>query len=184
MSTDSNACNSLSIIEITAPNHLTDSSLNAARSLFRDYQNYLKIDLCFQGFEQELASLPGKYAAPKGAILLAQYQQNRRQQNGGQQNGDQQNWAGCVAVRPIEGSTCEMKRLYVPDQFRGLGIGKALALAVIEKAKQLGYQKMQLDTLQSLQAAMGIYRQLGFYQIEAYYQNPLDQVVYWQLDLI
>ncbi len=153
----------LKIIQATTP-----EQLETARNLFREYQQFLNVDLCFQGFEEELASLPGKYAAPYGEILLAEFDGKM---------------AGCVAVRAIKGDICEMKRLYVKDEFRGLSIGKKLAEEIIKKAKQLNYKKMQLDTLERLQAAMGIYQQLGFKKISPYYANPLDEVVYWELDL-
>lgn len=142
--------------------------MEEAGQLFREYQQFLNVDLCFQGFEQELASLPGKYALPNGAILIAKY------------HGE---LAGCVAVRSIEGDTCEMKRLYVRDRFRGLSIGKKLVDTIISRAKQLGYRKMQLDTLKRLETAMGIYQQSGFVQISPYYANPLEQVIYWELEL-
>ncbi len=153
----------LKIIQATTP-----EQLETARNLFREYQQFLNVDLCFQGFEEELASLPGKYAAPYGEILLAEFDGKM---------------AGCVAVRAIKGDICEMKRLYVKDEFRGLSIGKTLAEEIIAKAKQLNYKKMQLDTLERLPAAMGIYQQLGFKKISPYYANPLDEVVYWELDL-
>lgn len=147
---------------------ITPQQIDTARSLFREYQQFLNVDLCFQGFEDELASLPGKYAAPDGAILLAEFDGKI---------------AGCVAVRSIKDEICEMKRLYVKDEFRGLAIGKKLAQEIIKTAKELNYKKMQLDTLERLQAAMGIYQQLGFQKISPYYANPLDEVVYWELDL-
>ncbi|MDH5433161.1 MAG: GNAT family N-acetyltransferase [Gammaproteobacteria bacterium] len=167
----------------------SEKEIDIARELFREYQNFLQVDLCFQGFEEELQSLPGKYADPNGVILLAEH------------NG---NIAGCVALRPIEPSDCnspkcsdnkpvpvsegiekicEMKRLYVKDQYQGLSIGKKLAEMVIEQAQKLGYEKMQLDTLKRLDKAMTLYRKLGFYEISPYYANPLDEVVYWELDL-
>ena len=148
---------------------ITPEQLEITKVLFREYQQFLNVDLCFQGFEEELASLPGKYAAPYGVILLAEYEGKM---------------AGCVAVRAIKENICEMKRLYVKDEFRGLSIGKKLAEEIIKHAKVLNYQKMQLDTLERLQAAMGIYQQLGFQKISPYYANPLDEVVYWELDLI
>jgi putative acetyltransferase len=144
------------------------AEIEQARNLFREYQAFLNIDLCFQDFEQELASLPGKYAQPSGAILLARV------------DGE---LAGCVAVRPIEGDVCEMKRLYVKDKFRGLAIGKKLAQAIIEKAKQRNYKTMRLDTLERLETAMAIYQKLGFKRIEPYYANPLNEVAYWQLEM-
>jgi len=142
--------------------------IETAAQLFREYQTYLDVDLCFQGFEQELATLPGKYASPKGAILLAEHQ--------GQ-------IAGCIAVRELKDNICEMKRLYVREGFRGLSIGRKLTEAIIETAKLLGYQTMQLDTLQRLERAISLYEKLGFREIKPYYANPLSEVVYWQLDL-
>ena len=153
----------MKIFEATTPEHI-----DIARALFREYQQFLNVDLCFQGFEEELASLPGKYAPPNGAILLAKVEQDI---------------AGCVAVRELKDGTCEMKRLYVKDKFRGLAIGKQLAKAIVAQAKALQYQKMQLDTLERLETAMGIYQKLGFKKTSPYYANPLDEVVYWELDL-
>lgn len=153
----------MKIIQATSP-----EQIQIAANLFREYQSYLNVDLCFQGFEQELATLPGKYAEPGGAILLAEH-------------GEQ--IAGCVAVRLLKDDICEMKRLYVTEGFRGLSAGRMLAEAVIEKAKQLGYKRMQLDTLQRLERAVGLYTKLGFKEIQPYYTNPLNEVVYWELDL-
>ena len=142
--------------------------LDAARQLFIEYQQWLNTDLCFQGFEQELASLPGKYAEPHGSILLAKHQNEI---------------IGCVAVRQLKDDICEMKRLYVKPESQGLSAGRMLAEAIVRKAKILGYQKMQLDTLQRLDRAIGLYEKLGFKEIRPYYDNPLDEVVYWELDL-
>jgi len=153
----------LKVFEATTPEHI-----EIARTLFREYQTFLNVDLCFQGFEEELASLPGKYAIPKGVILLAEVEGSI---------------AGCVAVRELKENICEMKRLYVKDKFRGLSVGKKLTVEIIEKAKKLHYKKMQLDTLERLETAMGIYQKLGFKKISPYYANPLDEVVYWELDL-
>ncbi len=153
----------MEIIQASTPEHL-----EVAAELFREYQTQLNVDLCFQGFEQELATLPGKYAHPTGSILLATHAGK---------------YVGCVAVRPIEGDVCEMKRLYVRDQFRGLSAGRKLAEAVIEKARELGFKKMQLDTLQRLERAIGLYAKLGFVETTPYYENPLNEVVYWELKL-
>lgn len=153
----------MDIIEAT-----TLQQIETAANLFREYQQFLDVDLCFQGFERELVTLPGKYAPPSGAILLAEHEGEI---------------AGCVAVRLLKGNICEMKRLYVKDEFRGLSAGRKLAEAIITKAKQLGYKKMQLDTLQRLDRAIGLYTKLGFKEITPYYVNPLDEVVYWELDL-
>ena len=144
--------------------------IQIARELFREYQTFLGVDLCFQGFEEELANLPGKYAEPIGAIILAEHD--------GQ-------FIGCVAVRPIKDApeTCEMKRLYVKDGYRGLSAGRKLAEAIITKSRELGYKTMQLDTLERLDRAMTLYEKLGFKKIQPYYANPLSEVVYWELDL-
>ena len=147
---------------------VSDHQLGVAAELFREYQEELAVDLCFQGFEEELATLPGRYGPPGGSILLAV------------QGGET---AGCVAVRPSEGEICEMKRLYVRERFRGRSAGRKLAEAIIEKARLLGYEKMRLDTLERLERANRLYASLGFTEADAYYDNPLDKVVYWELVL-
>lgn len=146
----------------------SDFHLNAARSLFREYHDFLAVDLSFQEFEKELAGLPGKYAPPDGALLLATVADEI---------------AGCVALRKHEPGVCEMKRLYVRPKFRNAGIGKALAHAIVGRAGDCGYARMFLDTLEILQEANGLYRQLGFRKRPPYYDNPLAGVTYWELDL-
>jgi ribosomal protein S18 acetylase RimI-like enzyme len=137
----------------------------AAASLFREYVDWLGIDLSFQGFEAELASLPGKYAPPLGELLLACAPA-----------GDA---LGCVAARPLDGlEVCEMKRLYVRPAARGLGIGTALVAAIIKSAQELGYTEMKLDTLPSMAEAFTLYERFGFVQIPAYYHNPVPGTVY------
>lgn len=153
----------LTIIEATKQNEI-----ETARQLFIEYQEFLGEDLCFQGFEQELASLPGKYADPTGAMLLAKLNEKV---------------IGCVAVRPLKDSSCEMKRLFVRTEAQGHSAGRKLAEAIIEKARLLGYKKMQLDTLERLVPALKLYKSLGFRKINPYYANPLEQVVYLELDL-
>ena len=147
---------------------ITPAEIEQVRELFREYKLELGEDLCFQDFEEELASLPGKYASPGGALLLGNFDTIL---------------IGCVAVRPIEQCICEMKRLYIHPHHRGKGYGEQLAHAIIAQAQKSGYTKMRLDTLQRLTAANKLYQQLGFKQIESYYQNPLPNVVYWELDL-
>jgi GNAT superfamily N-acetyltransferase len=136
-----------------------------AAVLFREYADWLGIDLGFQGFEAELASLPGKYAPPAGELMLA-YAPDR-------------NVLGCVAMRPLEGTAvCEMKRLYVRPAARGRGIGVALVEAVIGCAEELGYTQMKLDTLAGMQEALTLYKRFGFSEIPAYYHNPVPGTVY------
>ena len=147
---------------------VTDRQIELVRVLFREYESQLGADLCFQGFEEELAKLPGKYASPRGRLLLAF-------------DGDAP--AGCAALRPLTGDACEMKRLFVRPQHRGRGLGRALAAEIIHEATGLGYRRMRLDTLRSLREAMQLYRSLGFRTIDPYYNNPLPDTVYWELEL-
>jgi carbonic anhydrase len=154
----------IEIVEAIDPEDISE-----IRRLFRAYADWLNVDLCFQGFDDELASLPGKYAAPHGRLLLAKV--------GGEV-------AGCVAVRPLEGDICEMKRLWVEPGFLGLGLGRMLADAIIEAGRELGYKAMRLDTMpERLKAAGHIYETLGFKEIPDYYHNPLDGVVMFELEL-
>src|SRR4051812_41972198 len=136
------------------------------RCLFEEYAASLGFDLCFQGFEKELAGLPGGYAPPEGRLLLAL------------QDGQT---AGCIALRPLEPGTCEMKRLYVRPAFRTHGIGRVLVDRVIEEARQTGYQHMRLDTLPSMVAALALYRRVGFREIAPYYENPVEGAVFLEL---
>ncbi len=145
------------------PDHMEE-----VKNLFREYEEFLGCDLCFQDFNEELANLPGEYAPPSGALLVAV---------------DGNSIAGCVALRRQDESYCEMKRLFVRSGSRGTGLGKQLAVLAVEKARELGYSRMRLDTLDRLQAAMKLYESMGFRRIEPYYPNPLDGVGYWELDL-
>jgi GNAT superfamily N-acetyltransferase len=134
--------------------------------LFREYERFLKVDLCFQGFAEELATLPGRYAPPQGRLLLAQV-------------GEQA--AGCVALRPLqEAGVCEMKRLFVRPAYRGQGLGYRLATQIIHEATALDYAVMRLDTLDTLERAMQLYETLGFRRCAPYYANPLPGVMYWE----
>jgi putative acetyltransferase len=149
----------------------TPQAIDAVRRLFREYEAYLNVDLCFQQFEAELETLPGKYSHPSGTLLLAR-------------NGEKA--FGCGALRrfgSVQGNTCEMKRLYVRPEARGLGVGKQIASRLIQEAVDLGYATMLLDTLGRLEAAIHLYQALGFVRTEPYYDNPLPDAVFWKLNL-
>jgi ribosomal protein S18 acetylase RimI-like enzyme len=147
----------------------TAAEIEQARRLFRAYAEWLALDLCFQGFEQELASLPGSYARPAGRLLLAKL-------------GNEA--IGCVGLRPQAPGICEMKRLWVEPGFGGRGLGRALAEAVIDAAHQIGYARMRLDTFPArMPAAQHLYESLGFREIPPYYHNPFAGVVMLELEL-
>jgi putative acetyltransferase len=144
----------------------TPEQIETIRTLFIEYQQWLNFSLCFQGFDQELASLPGKYSPPNGRLYIAEC------------NGA---IAGCIALRPMdEKNLCEMKRLFIREEFRGKGLGRILTEKVIADAKEIGYTTMRLDTLQRMETARSLYTKLGFIVIPAYYNNPLDEVVYME----
>jgi len=142
--------------------------LEEVRQLFLEYAQSLDIDLCFQNFDSELETLPGKYGPPDGALILALV------------DGIP---AGCVALRKINENICEMKRLYVRDKYRGLGIGKQLISKIIEKARELNYGFIRLDTLVTMKKALELYKAFGFYDIEPYVYNPYEGARYMELKL-
>ena len=150
----------------------TPEALETTREIFREYASSLQVDLCFQNFEAELASLPGEYAAPGGALLLAYV------------DGEV---AGCGGFRPLPecdyANACEMKRLYVRRAFRRFGLGRLLAEALIDAARRAGYSCMLLDTLDDMEAARGLYGALGFAEIPPYYYNPIPGAHYLKVDL-
>jgi len=143
--------------------------IDRARKLFQEYAAGLGIDLCFQSFDKELAELPGVYVPPAGRLLIAI---------------DQNQAAGCVALRRIADGVCEMKRLYVRPGFRGTGLGHTLAEAIILAAREIGYQRMRLDTLPGkMDRAIAMYRSLGFKEIGPYYDNPVESAMFMELEL-
>ena len=147
----------------------TPEQIEEIRRLFREYEAWLGLDLCFQGFEAELAELPGKYAPPSGRLFLAAVDGKP---------------AGCIALRKLEDGICEMKRLFVREDFRGFGLGNKLIEKLIDEARSEGYKKMRLDTLPGKMAkAAALYRSHGFRQIPAYYHNPYGETFFMQLDL-
>ncbi len=158
--------------EIVLVTPQTPELYDATRAIFREYADGLGIDLCFQGFEAELAALPGDYAAPRGALQLALV------------NGQV---AGCGAFRPIGdvdyANACEMKRLFVRPAYRGLGLGRLIAQALMDQAVRAGYSVMLLDTLDDMEAARGLYVQLGFEEIPPYYFNPIPGAHYLKAQL-
>jgi ribosomal protein S18 acetylase RimI-like enzyme len=147
----------------------TDEQIEAARELFKEYASGLAIDMCFQSFDHELQTLPGKYATPDGRLLLA-YAENEL--------------AGCIALRKLDDRTCEMKRLFLRPGFRGRGYGRRMINDLLEQARMSGYVRMRLDTLPGkMDAAISLYRELGFEDIPAYYDNPLEGAVYLERNL-
>jgi putative acetyltransferase len=157
-------------ISLVSPD--TPELIEATRAVLREYAQALGVDLCFQNFEQELATLPGEYAAPHGLLLLAFL------------DGE---LAGCGGFRPLHEAdypnACEMKRLYVRKAFRRFGIGRLLAQALVDRARETGYSTMLLDTLDDMEAARGLYETLGFEEVPPYYYNPLPGAHYLKADL-
>jgi GNAT superfamily N-acetyltransferase len=143
-------------------------SLDEVRKLFLEYAASLGFSLCFQGFDQELAALPGGYAPPRGRLWLLLVD--------GQP-------AGCVGLRPQSGGAAEMKRLYVRPAFRGAQLGRALAEAVVQAARELGYERLRLDTVPGMERAQAVYRSLGFRDIPPYTSNPIEGARYLELVL-
>lgn len=145
----------------------SEAQISQARELFLEYAQSLGFSLCFQNFDKELADLPGDYAPPEGRLLLGEY--------AGQ-------LAGCVALHKLENGICEMKRLYLRPQFRGKGLGRALAEKIIAEARQIGYKRMRLDTVEPVMTdAVAMYRRLGFREIPAYRANPNAGTLYMEL---
>jgi putative acetyltransferase len=143
--------------------------ISQVRELFFEYAQSLGFSLCFQNFEKELAELPGDYAPPQGRLLLAEHE--------GQ-------LAGCIALHKLEAGICEMKRLYLRPQFRGKGLGRQLAERIIAEAREIGYQRMRLDTVEPvMKDAVAMYRKFGFTEIPPYRANPIAGAQYMELQL-
>lgn len=154
----------VSIAEARTPDEIAQ-----VKALFLEYAASLGFSLCFQSFDQELAELPGMYAPPEGRLLLALVDGRP---------------AGCVGLHKLEAGICEMKRLYARPAFRGQHLGRALAERVIADARAMGYERMRLDTVAAaMQAAVALYRRLGFREIAPYRPNPQPSVLYMELNL-
>lgn len=149
--------------------HAARKDLREIRLLFTEYAASLGVDLSFQGFDAELEALPGKYAPPEGALLIAE--------RGGEP-------CGCIALRRIDERTCEMKRLYVRPACRQLGIGRELVRRVLEEARVKGYGAMRLDTLPSMRSAIAMYRSFGFREIAPYVYNPVEGALFMEKALL
>jgi ribosomal protein S18 acetylase RimI-like enzyme len=147
----------------------TGEDLSRARALFEEYASSLHFNLDFQNFREELTGLPGGYAPPEGCLLLAM---------------DEERVAGCAALRKIDRETCEMKRLYVRPSSRRLGVGRILALAIIQEARKIGYRRMRLDTVPAMEEAQALYRSLGFLKIPPYGHNPVPGAIFLELSLV
>ena len=144
--------------------------LATCRELFLEYQRGLGVSLCFQGFDAELAALPGDYAPPRGRLLLA---------------SEFDQIMGCIALRPLGPTICEMKRLFVRPEYRARGLGRILVEAIIEEARELGYTHMRLDTIADrMERAVALYRSIGFVEIPPYRNNPVDSATFMELDLL
>ena len=158
------AVKEFSLVQAESP-----AQIAQARELFLEYATSLGFSLCFQNFDKELAELPGDYAPPDGRLLLAELKGEL---------------AGCVALHSLEASICEMKRLYLRPNFRGKGLGRTLAEAILNQARKIGYHRMRLDTVGPvMKDAVAMYRKLGFREIAPYRPNPMSGTLYMELEL-
>ena len=147
----------------------SEGQITSIRELFLEYAQSLNFSLCFQSFEKELAELPGEYSPPAGRLLLAAH-------------GSQ--LAGCAALHKLENEICEMKRLYVRPEFRGKGLGRVLAERLVADAREIGYKRLRLDTVEPvMRNAVGLYRKLGFREIAPYRENPIEGALYMELEI-
>jgi putative acetyltransferase len=158
---------SIAILQATEANQMAH-----VKDLFLAYADALGVDLCFQDFDKELLQLPGDYSAPRGVLLLAQVNTE---------------WAGCCALRPLDAvdytNACEMKRLFVLPEFRGLGLGRRLAEGIMDAARLAGYDSILLDTLDEMESARALYEELGFVEVPPYYFNPIAGAHYLKANL-
>ena len=157
--------------ETTAPvlrDAVSAADMATARELFLEYQADIGVDLCFQGFQEELATLPGAYARPSGRLLLAE---------------DGSGVLGCVGLRALQGGDAEMKRLYVRPAARGTHLGRRLVSTVLDEARAAGYRRVLLDTLPTMHEAIALYRSLGFTEVAPYCHNPVCGTLYLALEL-
>jgi ribosomal protein S18 acetylase RimI-like enzyme len=158
---------------VTIYQAISQTEIEQARNLFLEYAASLGFSLCFQGFDQELAELPGKYAPPEGRLMLARSDAVKNP-----------NPAGCVGIHKLGTEICEMKRLYVRPAFRALGMGSRLAEAAVSAAREIGYRRMRLDTVPSKMAsAVKMYRGMGFREIAPYTANPVPGAIFMELEL-
>jgi putative acetyltransferase len=153
------------LIDVTSDAHVA-----TVRALVREYAAWINVDLCFQEIDAEIDGLPGKYAAEQGGVLLLALRDTQP--------------AGCVALRALEPGVCEMKRLWVRDAFRGARLGELLATTILQRASQLGYAIIRLDTLADMTRAQRLYAQLGFREIPPYYDNPIPGTIYLERELV
>jgi len=154
---------------ITFAQAVSAADIAVARTLFKEYEQSIGVSLCFQNFDQELANLPGDYAPPCGRLLLVRVDDQI---------------AGCIALRKLDDSTSEMKRLYLRPEFRGRGLGEPIVQTLIHEAKLIGYSKIRLDTIPGrMDQAINLYRSIGFKEIPAYYDTPFGDTLYMELDL-
>ena len=157
-----------SIIKLTEVTSASDYDI--AIKLFKEYAAHIGIDLEFQNFNEEVENLESKYSRPKGVIYIAY---------------DNKNYpVGCFGIKAFNNTICELKRMYLKEEARGLGIGKLIIKKAITVGKELGYNKMRLDTLSSMLPAVGLYEKSGFYEIDPYYFNPIKEAKYFEISLI
>ena len=148
---------------------IKQSDIENTKELIKEYLTWIENDLSFQQIDKELATFPEKYEEPGGSFFIAK-------------DGD--TIVGCIGLRKIQNEVCEMKRLYIKDKYKGIGLGKELIITIIEEAKKKGYRKMRLDTLPKMKAALKLYKEFGFYQIEQYIENPIVGAVFMEKILI